>query len=148
MKSFRTLRGFIEGREADEPDYFGYSATLRIFGDQLDLDGICCAMGLQPTASHRKGDRRGPRSPPYKHDMWTLSSNVSEECFLAEHIDSLWASVRDRQDYLLQLKKIATVDVFLGYRSNVDIAGFEIPHASLEMFVRLEIPFGVSVIIA
>jgi hypothetical protein len=46
------------------------------------------------------------------------------------------------------LKELATVDVFLGYRSNVDHAGVEIAHSSLEMFLRLEIPLGLSIIIA
>jgi hypothetical protein len=40
------------------------------------------------------------------------------------------------------------VDVFLGYRSNCDHAGVEVPHESLEMFIELRIPFGVSIIIA
>lgn len=148
MKSFRTLRGFIEGHETDEPAYFGYSAALRVFGDPLDLAEITRAMGLQPTELHRKGDRKGPRSPPYKHDMWTLSSGLSEERPLAEHIDKLWETIRYREAYLRQLKSVANVDIFLGYRSNVDTAGIEVPYTSLEMFVRLEVPFGVSIIIA
>jgi hypothetical protein len=63
MKSFRTLRGFIEGNEPDEPDYFGYSATLRIFGDNLDLDDITINLGVPPSHVHRKGEKKGPRSP-------------------------------------------------------------------------------------
>ncbi|MEO8904126.1 MAG: hypothetical protein ABI488_17425 [Polyangiaceae bacterium] len=46
------------------------------------------------------------------------------------------------------MKTVATVDVFLGYRSNVDTAGVEIPYSSLDMFVRLEIPLGLSIIVA
>jgi hypothetical protein len=148
MESFRTLRGFVEGSETDEPTYFGYSATLRIFGESLDFDQITRTLGIPPTSSHRKGDRRGPRSTPYKHDMWMLSPDLTEEQPLAEHIDALWAAIRHSEEYLRRLKTIATVDVFLGYRSNVDTAGVEVPHTSLEMFVRLEIPLGLSIIIA
>jgi hypothetical protein len=39
------------------------------------------------------------------------------------------------------------VDVFLGYRSNCDTAGIEVPHTSLEMFSELQIPFGLSIIV-
>jgi hypothetical protein len=148
MESFRTLKGFVEGSETDEPNYFGYSATLRIFGDSLDFDDITLTLGVPPTRSHRKGDRRGPRSPPYKHDMWMLSPGLPEQRPLAEHIDTLWAAIRHSEEYLRRLKTIATVDVFLGYRSNVDTAGVEIPYPSLEMFTRLEIPLGLSIIIA
>lgn len=48
----------------------------------------------------------------------------------------------------MDLKKRAHVDVFLGYRSNIDHAGVEVPHTCLELFTRLEIPFGLSIIIA
>ncbi len=40
------------------------------------------------------------------------------------------------------------VDVFLGYRSNVDYAGVEVPYTCLEMFTELEIPFGLSIVVA
>lgn len=148
MESFRTLKGFVEGHETNEPPYFGYSATLRIFGESLDFDQITRTLGVPPTTSHRKGDRKGPRSPPSEHDMWMFSPDLPEERPLAEHVDALWAAIRHSEAYLRQLKSIATVDVFLGYRSNVDTAGLEIPHASLQMFVRLEIPLGLSIIIA
>jgi Domain of unknown function (DUF4279) len=148
MESFRTLTGFVEGAEPDKPKYFAYSATLRIFADELDFDGIVRTLGIEPTSSHRKGDRRGPRSPSYKHDMWMLSPDLPEDSALAEHIDALWALIRDHADYLRELKSVATVDVFLGYRSNVDTAGVEIPHTCLEMFIQLEIPLGLSIIVA
>ncbi len=47
----------------------------------------------------------------------------------------------------MTLKERLTVDVFSGYRSNCGTAGFEVSHRSLEMFMQLEIPFGVSVVI-
>lgn len=148
MKSFRTLSGLVEGAESDEPPHFAYSAMLRIFADTLDFDEITRTLRVQPTATHRKGDRQGPRSPPYQHDMWTFTPTLSETRPLGDHIDSLWSAIRHSEGYLRNLKNDATVDVFLGYRSNVDHAGIEIPHTALEMFIRLEIPIGLSVIIA
>ena len=148
MESFRTLRGFTAGTETEEPNRFAYSATLRIFADTLDFEQIARTIGIEPTRVHRKGERQGPRSPPYKHDMWMLSAELPEERPLAEHIEALWALIHDHAACLRELKRVATVNVFLGYRSNVDTAGVEVPHTSLEMFVRLEIPFSLSVIIA
>ena len=59
MKKFRALRGFVDGDERDEPDYCAYSASLRIFGDSLDLDEMTRRMGVQPSRNHRKGDIAG-----------------------------------------------------------------------------------------
>jgi len=148
MKIFRTLRGVISGTESDEPDYFAYGATLRIFGDALDFDQISRTLGVNATRSHRKGDRKRDGALGFGHDMWAYQPSVPEDRPLAEHIESLWSQIRPAEAYLRDLKRVATVDVFLGYRSNIDHAGFEVPHTALEMFVRLEIPLGVSIIIA
>ncbi len=147
-KRFRTLRGFIKGSEPEEPAYFAYSASLRIFGDNLDFEEITNNIGIQPTLTHRKGDKKGPNSPGFKEDLWCYNPKLTEDKPLEEHINALWHSIKGSMDYLLLLKQRAKVDVFLGYRSNIDHAGFEIPHTCLEMFVRLEIPFGMSIIIA
>jgi hypothetical protein len=145
---FRTLRGFLRGDEPNEETYFAYSATLRIFGDIPDLDEITRHLGVGPTSAHRKGDRRVPVSPPYKHDMWSYMVPVNRTEPLHVHIDALWSTFRDRKQYLLQLKRDLKVDVFLGYRSNCDNAGVEVRHESLEIFTELQVPFGLSIIVA
>jgi len=80
--------------------------------------------------------------------MWSYTSPVKESEPLHVHIDSLWNTFREHKEYLLELKKDLTVDVFLGYRSNCDHAGVEVPHQSLQMFMELQIPFGLSIIVA
>jgi hypothetical protein len=80
--------------------------------------------------------------------MWSYTSPVKESEALHVHIDSLWNTFKEHKEYLLELKKDLTVDVFLGYRSNHDHAGFEVPHQSLEMFTELQIPFGLSIVVA
>jgi hypothetical protein len=53
-----------------EPEYyFCYSASLRIFGDIGDPSEITRLLGVEPTGSHRRGERRSPRARPYEHDM-------------------------------------------------------------------------------
>jgi hypothetical protein len=146
-KEFRTLRGFRDGREPDEETYFAYSATLRIMGVLPDLQLITNTLGLAPTQALRKGQRVGPRSAPLKHDCWHYQPDVPESEPLEVHINALWSAVKDHRDFIKSLKREATVDVFLGYRSNCDHAGLQVPHTCLEMFIELEIPFGVSIII-
>ncbi|HEX3051097.1 MAG TPA: DUF4279 domain-containing protein [Aggregatilineaceae bacterium] len=145
---FRTLRGFLTGQEDDGDVYFAYSATLRISGEHLDFDNIRQTLRVSPTHCHRKGERKGQLAPPYAQDMWSYKPPVPGEHPLEEHINALWADIQPAKAYLLTLKETSTVDVFLGYRSNSDTAGLEIPHTCLAMFVELEIPFGLSIIIA
>jgi hypothetical protein len=130
----------------EEPKYFHYSARLRIFGEHLDFEEIGWNLGLTPVYTHRKGDRKGPRTAPFRHDMWAFSPDIDENEDLFKHIDALWAAIGHSKQYLLSLKSKATVDVFLGYRSNVTSAGFDIPYTSLNIFIELQIPFGISII--
>jgi hypothetical protein len=146
-KSFRTLRGFLAGKERDEDSFFYHSATLRISGNIPDMDKISARLGLQPKHTHRKGEKHGSRTAPYRQDMWSYSPPVDESEPLHKHIDALWLELKPHKRYLLELKKTLKVDVFIGYRSNCDTAGIEVPHTSLEMFSALKIPFGISIII-
>lgn len=147
-KAFRTLRGFLEGEEPDEANHFYFSATLRIHGDGVPFEEISQRLGVQPTHLHRKGERRGPRSPGYQDDAWQFQPSLPETEPLERHLEVLWQVVRPQVDYLKALKQRFKVSVFCGYRSNCDTAGFEVSHTCLELFTALEIPFGVSVIVA
>ncbi len=59
----------------------------------------------------------------------------------------LWQVVRPQIEYIKSLKQRFKVDVFCGYRSNCDTAGFQVSHTCLELFTAMEVPFGVSVIV-
>jgi hypothetical protein len=147
-KMFRTLRGFLNGEEPDEVNYFHFIATLRIHGHDVPFEEISQQLRVQPTSLHRKGERRGPRSPEYRDDAWHYQPTLAETEPLERHIEALWQVVRPAVNYLRALKQRVKVDVFCGYRSNCDTAGFEVSHKCLELFTALEVPFGVSVIIA
>lgn len=139
----------ISSGEGQDEIYFHYSATLRIFGDIPDLDEITQRLGVTPSETHRKGTRGwGPNLPPYEHDMWSYNAPVKKTEPLNVHIETLWKTLKDRKEYLLHLKQSVTVDVFLGYQSNCDHAGVEVPYQNLEMFKELQIPFGLSIIVA
>ena len=140
-----------DNKSVEEPDeelYFAHSASLRIFGAIPDLDEITRRLGVLPTSSHRRGERRGPKSKPYPHDMWSYTASVKESEPLHVHIDALWNTFRQRKQYLLELKQTLTVDVFMGYRSNCQTAGFGVPYQSLEIFNELQSRFELSIILA
>jgi hypothetical protein len=139
-----------DGKRGDEPDdefYFAYSASLRIFGVIPAMDELTRRLGVLPTSSHRKGDSRAPRSQPYQHDMWFYRVSIEKDVPLHVHIDELWNIFRLRRDYLLELQKSLTVDVFLGYRTDCRTAGVEVPYQSLEIFRELQVPFQLSIIL-
>ncbi len=130
-----------------EPPWFAHSATLRIHGDALDFDEISRTLGVSPTHTHRRADRKGRRSEAtYRDDAWHYSPAIPEERSLTDHLLALWMIVRPHVDYLVSLKERYTVDIFCGYGSNNQTAGFEVDHRCLEMFIALQVPFGVSVI--
>lgn len=147
-KFFRTLKGFLNGAEPDEANVFCFSATLRIHGQDLPFDEISRQIGGEPTHQHRKGRCRGPNSPPYRDDAWHFQPSLPESEPLERHIEALWQVVRAHTEYIKSLKQRFKVDVFCGYRSNCDHAGFEVSHEHLELFIALEVPLGVSVIVA
>lgn len=147
-KMFRTLRGFLKGEELDEENYTCFSATLRVHGDGVPFAELSQRLGVEPTHLHRKGEQRRPNSPAYRDDAWHFEAPLPGTEPLERHIEALWQVVRPAVEYLKVLKTSCNVDVFCGYRSNCDTAGFQVSHQCLELFTKLEVPFGVSVIIA
>jgi hypothetical protein len=112
----KKLRDFLKNNNIPEDDklYFNYSATLRIRGDIGNFDDITRLLGIQLTHKYKKGERKGPRSPKYKNDLWSFSPNIDEEKELPDHIDGLWDAIKNKKDVLLKLKEELKIDVFLG----------------------------------
>lgn len=138
--------------EEDFEIYFCYKATLRICGKDLDFQNITNILGIEPTHAHKVGDYRKWKGKkvgkPLDEDMWSYTAQIPENNKLDEHIQHLWTIFKPHKESLLHLKEIYSVDIFCGYRSNCDHAGFEVLSESLEIFSELKIPFAVSVIIA
>lgn len=119
-------------------------ATLRIFGDLPDLGEISANLGLRPTYTHQKGDPFENGSF-FSHDMWSYTAPLDRDSALYKHIDALWMLLKPHKHYLLKLKNKATVDVFLGWESDRERAGVQLPYGSLEMFQELKIPFELAI---
>lgn len=80
--------------------------------------------------------------------MWSYQVPLDEAEPLEKHIVALQDKFKNKKKYLLDLKRKLNVDVLLGYRSNCDHAGVQVSHTALKMFTELQIPFGISIIIA
>ncbi len=124
----------------------GYSATLRIFGDLPELKSISQKLGVDPTHTHRKGEPYHHMSP-FVHDMWSYTPPIQHTEALYKHIDALWEMLKPHKRYLRRLKRRATIDIFLGCRSDAERFGIELPHNSLQMFVELGIRLELSVVV-
>jgi hypothetical protein len=132
--------------EIESPEFL-YRVTLRVFGVIEDLDEISRKLGLSPTLIHRRGERRGPRSLEYKEDTWQYTPSVDEREPLSVHLRALWSVIEHKVSYVKELKDSFGVDISCGFRTNCHISGLEVPSDCLEMFVKLGIPFGFSIII-
>jgi hypothetical protein len=49
------------------------SVCLALYGPDLDPDEVTALLGCKATDSHRRGDRKGPESPPFKQGAWLFS---------------------------------------------------------------------------
>jgi hypothetical protein len=129
----------------EEPPYYSYSATLRIHGSNLAFDVISRELGVDPSHSHRRGESPRAGSRPFTDDAWHLTAPIHRDRELTHHLHELWRLVKPHVEYLKNLE--ARVDVFCGYRSNDGTAGFAVEAGALEIFMALEVPFSVSVIV-
>ena len=144
-----TLTDDVKDSKKEGP-YFNFGATLRIFGKRIpNLEDITQTLGLTPTHTHRNGESRNTIQPDrlWENDMWSYDSPVDDEKNLNVHIQTLWDILKPHKNYLLKLKENYKVDVYMGYLSNSATSGFVVAPESLEMFVELNIPFDVSVIV-
>jgi hypothetical protein len=104
--------------------------------------------GLKATDCHLKGEVKIEKTgKTWGGDMWLLESPLPEEDSLSDHLYWLAEQILPHLDYFLRLKESGVeLDIFCGYRSNCWHAGFEVEHEALELFTKLKVPFGISVI--
>ena len=129
----------------EEPVFGTLSASLRIFGDNLDTQEIGRTLGLMPTHSHRKGERRAATAEPFREDMWSYDAPIDRRRPLQEQIMALWQAIRPQIHYLRNLKPRCHVDVFCGYQGRDCPAVFKVDHVCLGLFAELEVPLIFSV---
>lgn len=111
----------IDGTQQEEPRVLFTTgglvdetcATLAVYGEELEPDDITAMLGCAPTSSHRRGDRRGKRSPPAKRGGWLLEHRGKRpdgpEELTAVLLDqvskdpAVWKALVERYDVQLRL---------------------------------------------
>lgn len=102
------------------------SVSVCIHGEDLDPDAITARLGCEPSASHRRGDRRpsrrkdAPPNPPATQGAWFLSARGAPP----ETVETLTAALLDRlpADERVWAELAARYDVQLRY--GIHIGGF------------------------
>ncbi len=83
-----------------------FRVSIGIHGEELDPDRITALMRCEPDDSHRRGELRGPRSPPMPRGAWFVEGEgaapTEPEAVLAELLSRLppepaiWNGLRER----------------------------------------------------
>jgi uncharacterized protein DUF4279 len=65
------------------------NVTLALYSEGLEPQEISRALGVEPTSAHRRGERRGSRSPPYSSGAWFLKEHGRDGELVEAIIDRL-----------------------------------------------------------
>jgi hypothetical protein len=114
--------------------------TLAVYGDDLDPDAVTALFGCSPTSAHRRGDRKGPRSPPYRRGAWLLewrgTASAEPESLTRTLLDKLpvgdafWTKVHAAYD----------VQLWFGLFLRASNRGFDLSPEILARVARLKLP--------
>jgi hypothetical protein len=132
-----------------EEPYFSFSAALRIMGAGEMHDELTCELG-EPSTMTRHGSplKSNPVRKALK-DLWMLESPLPESSSISDHLRWLNNQLLGHYDYIRNLvKKGVQVDIFCGYRSDCDHAGFAIEPEAARLVADLGVKMEISIIIA
>jgi Domain of unknown function (DUF4279) len=120
-------------------------ASIRIFGIGLDFEDISRRLGVQPSETHRRGER-GLVSTPYSKDMWCLDSPHPRTDPLEKHLAWLRQVLLPHYDFLRSLKETCEVSSYCGITAGGNSCRFRIPHEAFGIFVEIGIDMDLSLI--
>jgi hypothetical protein len=113
--------------------------TFRIFSEELSLEEISRALGLEPTAARAKGELlspRNPRSMRAKANLWMLESGVAPTEALTSHLSAMLDVVEAKSATLQELSRQCKFDFFVGFSSENQQAGDVVKHAVLTRLAK------------
>ena len=89
-----------------------FRVTLALYGDNLNPEIVSQLLSCNPTDAHSKGERKGPRSPPFTGGAWLLTAEGKAPASPSDAIESLlgrfppdvgfWKGLND--DFKVQLR--------------------------------------------
>ena len=126
-----------------ENDEKSYRVSLRFFGDDLDLDAITMAVGIEPESTGRKGEhiRGNPRYAIHKTSIWVRSYDEDQASPFAIQIANFLDQLQDCADAIRALTSQPGVEaeLFLGFSSGNGQGGFDLPPSLLARLADLGI---------
>jgi hypothetical protein len=123
------------------------SCNFRVFGDIGDPDRISALLGVEPTYTHRKGERRSKFTEPYSNDMWRYEISGDDEETLGDLLRQIHGVFLAKAE---QIKSLVAdeglkVDVFCSYLFLPNQGGFDFSPQALELFTRAGIELCISI---
>ena len=85
--------------------------SLRIFGDDLDPEGVSALLGGIPSRSHRKGDALDGDALPAPTGAWVLDTSLPDTAEIEEHVSELFGKLTSDLDEWGTLSARFAVDV-------------------------------------
>jgi hypothetical protein len=102
-------------------DVISTSASLRMFTDEMGLDFISIALGVQPTRQHLKGERRSVRNPQsslFEQSVWIHDSGLPDSSELHEHVDCILKLLESECLGMARIRaRISQIDIFCMFSS-------------------------------
>jgi len=87
------------------------SATLAVYGRDLEPDDVTSILGVQPTHSFRRGFKRGSRSPAKPHGAWFLEVRGGAPDGPGVQLETLLSKLPQSADVWRQLSARYTVEL-------------------------------------
>jgi hypothetical protein len=113
------------------------SVCLAVYGEHLDPADVTAIVGRAPTSAHRKGDRRGPRSPTLKRGVWMLEISGQAPQGPAELTEALLDQLPDDERVWAKLSELYEVQLRYGIHMAGWNRGFDLPSAIAARIARL-----------
>lgn len=118
--------------------------TLAIYGEALDPDDITEILKVAPTASHRRGDRRGKRSPSAAQGAWLLSVRCEAPVEPDAALTKLLAQVPEDEGLWLRLAESYDLQLRIGVHFAGWNKGFDISPANLRRLAGMHVKVGLD----
>jgi hypothetical protein len=125
-----------------------FKATLRIKDASYLHEEIKAILG-EGTECHKRGDPVSNKSgKSWSNDIWVISAPIPESAEPSEHLKWISEFIFPHEKQIIQWqRKGANIDVFLSYACSHQHHGFGLRPEALSMFLRLNMPLEVSIVV-
>lgn len=121
------------------------SVCLAVYGEDLDPDEVSELLGRSPTSSHRRGERRGPRSPLYKRGGWFLELRGTAPEEPEELAAKLLGQLPSDEGVWQKLSQLYEVQLRLAFHMTGWNRGFDLSAGLVAMIARLHASVSVDI---